>query len=261
MPRTLGIPRRRALLSALICLVALAGCYPAPTIVGRGANVMDEGEGMGGFGAGLTVWNWETIEPEKDEGTLGLPYVTLRGAGGIGHRMDVEIAWTNFVQVEATLRYQPFGPMDRLDRARNRIFPPVFSIEVGGFTSANPFADSAETDTEEESDEQDDRYLHAGGHVGVNASFTVGPLTIYAAYRHHAVYYSNTQDEFFEHQTYHAGLEWLNFMHGRFVVEAFYGRSPHLFPEDDEVARESFGVNVIWSGFNLDEGPVEQIID
>ncbi len=199
--------------NAACALLALAGCIPIQSVVGRPASVMAEGEERGSFGIG-GVW-FEREDADERDLSAGIFFPYLSYAQGVGRGFDFEVGgW--FVGADSgdgaghlcfLLRRQILGEpyvMEAENQLRTR--PLDLSIEAGasvsGVSNAEGWADA---------------------HLGLNASVPLPwGATPYVSYRYHW----GAFDRPFEVQMLFVGVEFTRADWGRVCAEIFHGYPP-----------------------------------
>ncbi len=245
-----------ALVLAAILSVALAGCVPVPTVVGRPAAVLRKDATRINVGGGLVDCDVTTTQTMPDVETLhdkawGYGHASVEF--GLGKRFGLQGGMNNG-QGYLVLRYQPVGyPAEQAYRRR---FPVDLSLECGASTwiamAAIPFVP----------------YIPYGdAHVGVNVSIPMGGFTPYASFRRHRVshtfydpdpeappteggYPENSfrQDMYFVGVEFKIGDSW--FRDHRLVIEYFWG-------ESTEPASGYYGESTRVRGLNVIVGVLE----
>ncbi|MHC4250055.1 MAG: hypothetical protein ACYS9X_13080 [Planctomycetota bacterium] len=225
-----------------LAALALAGCMPVPTVLGRTAAVLPEGKFRESFGGGFVAFDASGGAQLPDDASEGgdviMPYGHASYAFGLGRDLEFSGGLTNG-QGFIVFRWQPVGVADTYASASS--FPLDISVEVGAsiwgaavVAPVIPFMDA---------------------HVGVNASLPGRTVTPYLSCRRHAVRYSYWNDTRgiydstrFGQWMFFLGVEFRGAPFGRdrrMAVEAFYGRSDDMDPAPDGLAAEVWGVNVV----------------
>ena len=97
---------RRCVFAAVSCALALFGCIPVPSVVGRPAAVVPQGTktvniGGGGF--------YEELENQEGADAYCLGYYHTSSTVGLPHDCDLTLGCSNVLQGFATLRCQVLG--------------------------------------------------------------------------------------------------------------------------------------------------------
>ncbi|MHC5053752.1 MAG: hypothetical protein ACYTKD_03425 [Planctomycetota bacterium] len=228
--------------AASLVALALAGCMPVPTVVGRAAAVLPEGKSRESFGGGFVACDMSPGEAVRKDvrwhEDVTMPCGHASFAFGLGQGLEVSGLLTNG-QTSGVLRWQPIGAADTCIPAS--AFPLDISVEVGAsmwgaalIFPVMPLADA---------------------HVGVNISLAGRTVAPYLSCRRHVVKTSwwddarGTYDSTrFGQWMFFLGVEFRGSQIGgdtRMAVEAFYGRSDGMDPAPHGLAAEVWGVNVV----------------
>ncbi|MHC4201124.1 MAG: hypothetical protein ACYSU0_14120 [Planctomycetota bacterium] len=210
---------------AAVLALALAGCWPVPSVVGRAAGVLPAGRSIESRGGGGCYFGDESpADGESNDGGYG--YYHWSWTESVWSGIDTRCGFNN-AQAFAVARLGT--PAERYG------FVPAVSIEAGGSMS----------------------FLYADAHLGLNVSAAFGQVAPYFSWRHHwgrHTYRWEPEEEedgvaeyrtdYFRHHMFFLGVEIRRPAARRpnIAVEVFHGRRPG---SDDPDTYDTWGLNVI----------------
>lgn len=222
--------KQRPGLAAALAL-ALAGCWPVPSVVGRAAGVLPAGRSIESRGGGGCYFDWETAEDgESNDGGLG--YYHWSRTEHVRSGIDWQYGLNNT---------QGFAVARLGTPAERHGFVPAVSIETGSSISWAPTVGFPLADI----------------HLGVNISAAFGQVAPYFSWRHHwgreAYWWQPEEEEdgggeyrrdYFQHHMFFLGVEIRTPAARRpnVAVEVFHGQRPS---SDDPDPYDTWGLNVI----------------
>jgi hypothetical protein len=102
-------PRRGAYRMTVLALMApsLVACVPVPSVQGRPASVLQEGQSSATSGGGGFYESAESMDDDPSEYLLG--YYHFSRTWGVGHSLDLALGTNNLLQGYGAVRWQFLG--------------------------------------------------------------------------------------------------------------------------------------------------------